>query len=156
MPLDLNSLVAKTELKNKDCVVQFLESQGYDSIQRIDNLPGKYGQPWLCENGTTVVVAELRRIVAEASESMPTIEEAIEVAEPEPEPERESLSGEMSVVDLEIEGVTKRQLQAIAESGIVTLADLFENEDSLDEVPGVGEATKNRILQAVTEALERK
>jgi hypothetical protein len=157
MNLNLGSLLAKTSLKNKRKLQQFLEAQGYTTLSAIDNLPGRYGQPWLYENGTNEVVVQLRQAVKEAS-SVPTIDEAIKVIEPEPEPEpkKDVLLASTPVTDLKIDGVSERQLKSIEESGIRTVGELFESENSLEEVPGIGKMAKDRILQAVTEALEKK
>jgi hypothetical protein len=148
--------LSKTELNNKDCVQKTLEGGEFITLPAIDNLPGKYGLPFLCENGTTVVVAEIRRVIEEANAAIPTIDEAIEVVPPEPEPEKKVLQRDTPVTELKIENVTPGQLKAIHDEGIETLNDLFEAGDSLDDVQGIGQATKNRILQAVTEALERQ
>jgi hypothetical protein len=87
---------------------------------------------------------------------VPTIEEAIKVAAPEPEPTEPVITAETLVTSLDIDGVTKRQLAQISEAKIETVGKLFEADDALDEVPGIGEATKDRILQAVTSALEKQ
>ena len=156
MNLDLKGLLAKTNLVKKNCVRKFLEDQGFTTLPAINNLPGRYGQPWLCENGTTAVVSEINRVIKEEAVAVPTIDEVIETVQPEPEPATKALSGSTPIYELEIEGVTKRQLDAIRESGIETVGDLFENKEALEQVPGIGKATKEKILQAVTQALERK
>lgn len=156
MKLDWKSLLALTDLKNKKCVRETLEGMGIETYIALQNVPGKFGRPWLCSNGANQVVAALNEAIKEANASVPTIEEAIEVAAVEPEPIQKGIEGSTLVTTLDIEGVTKRQLAQISEQGIETVGDLFENSDSLDEIPGIGEATKDRILQAVTSALEKQ
>lgn len=156
MGLNLSDLVARTNLKKKKCVQQFLEQNGYTTLSAIQNLPGRYGQPWLCENGTTVVVLEIEKAIEAAAVEVPVIDEVLKVVMPEPEPEKPVLEPSTPITDLEVDGVTKRQLVAIKESGIGTLGELFENKEALEEVPGIGKATVDKILQAVTKALERK
>ena len=156
MHLDLKELVGRTDLKNKNCVVRALNNAKVVSVGSLDNLPGKYGRPWLCENPVTVVVSKLRAAIFEAVEEVPTIDEVIEAA-PEPEePEQVRIVALTPVVELEIEGVTQGQLQAIAGAGIGTVEELFDKADELEGVPGIGEATKLRILAALTEALENQ
>jgi hypothetical protein len=156
MHLNWNELVSRTDLKNKNCVVRALNNAKVVSVGSLDNLPGNYGRPWLCENPVTVVVIKLRAAISEAAEEVPTIDEVIEVV-PEPEePEQARISASTPVVELEIEGVTQGQLQAIAGSGIGTVEELFDKTDELEGVSGIGEATKLRILAALTEALENQ
>lgn len=157
MNLDLNDLIARTNLKEKECVKDFLETKGFTTLPALQNLPGRYGLPWLCGNGTTVVVIEIEKAIKAASESVPVIDEVLPVVKPpKPEPRKKALTGSTPVTDLRIEGVTKRQLAAIEESGIKTLGELFDNKDALEEVPGIGKPTVDKILQAVTKALESK
>lgn len=156
MQLNWQDLVGKTELKNKKCVAETLDSLGVKYLEQLDNLPGTFSRPWLCGNPTNNVVIELRKAMVTAAEEVPTIDEVIE-ALPEPEePERAIIGASTPVIELEIENVAKRQLAAIAEAGIGTVGELFEQADALEEVPGIGEATKLRILEAVTEVLENQ
>ncbi len=156
MNLDWKSLLALTDLKNKKCVLETLEGMGIKTHAVLQNLPGKFGQPWLCSNGANQVVAALNEAIKEAGASVPSIEEAIEVAAVEPEPAQKGIEGDTLITTLDIEGVTKRQLAQISESGIKTVGELFENTGAIDEVAGIGQATKDRILQAVTSALEKQ
>ena len=158
MNLNWQELAGRTDLKNKDCVVETLNKFQIVSLVRLDNLPGNYGRPWFCGNPTTEVVIKLREAMVEAVAEVPTIDEVIEaIPEPEePEPERVVISAEMPVTDLEIDNVSDRQLAAIVEAGVETVGELFDEADALEEVPGIGEATKLRILEAVTTALENQ
>jgi hypothetical protein len=161
MHLDWKELVGRTDLKNKNCVVDILRRTEIVSVSRLDNLPGIYGRPWLCGNSTHDAVIKLRAAIFEAAAEVPTIEEVIEVVpEPEPvpapKPEPERIGALTPVSELEIEGVTKGQLQAIAGSGIGTVEELFEKSDELEGISGIGETTKLRILKALTEALENQ
>lgn len=158
MNLNWQELVGRTDLKNKECVVETLNKLQVVSLVRLDNLPGNYGQPWFCENSTNEVVIKLREAMAEAVAEVPTIDEVIEaIPEPEePEPERVVISAEMPVTDLKIDGVSSTQLAAIVEAGVETVGELFDKADALEEVDGIGKATKLRILEAVTTALENK
>lgn len=156
MNLNWQELVGRTDLENKDCVVKSLNDFHVVSLSRLDNLPGNYGQPWLCGNSTNEVVIKLREAIIGAVAEVPTIDEVLEaLTEPE-KPERVVISATMPVTDLEIENVSGRQLAAIAEAGIETVGELFDRADALEEVPGIGEATKLRILEAVTAALENQ
>lgn len=156
MNLDWKSLLTLTDLKNKKCVRETLEGMGITTYIALQNLPGKYGQPWLCQNGTNQVVAALNEAIKEANASVPSIEEAIEVAAPKPKPQKPAITADTLVTTLDIDGVTKRQLAQISEQKIETVGQLFEASDALDEIPGIGKATKDRILQAVTSALEKQ
>ena len=156
MQLNWQELVGKTDLKNKECVAKSLDDMKVETLLGLDNLPGRFGQPWICGNPTNNVVIELRGAIVKAVAEVPTIDEVIE-ALPEPEePERVVISASTLVIELKIENVSKTQLAAIAEAGIETVGELFDEAEALEEVPGVGEATKLRILEAVTEALESK
>ncbi len=156
MNLNWQELVGRTDLENKDCVVETLNKLQVVSLVRLDNLPGNYGQPWFCGNSTNEVVIKLREAMVEAVAEVPTIDEVIE-ALPEPEePERVEISASMPVTDLEIDGVSSRQLADIVESGVETVGELFDEAVKLEEVSGVGETTKLRILEAVTTALENQ
>ena len=86
------------------------------------------------------------------------IDEVIEaIPEPEePESERVVISADMPVTDLEIDNVSSRQLAAIVEAGVETVGELFDEADALEAVDGIGKATKLRILEAVTAALENQ
>lgn len=161
MHLDWKELVGRTNLKNKDCVAKMLDSMKVVTVGRLDNLPGTFGRPWLCENPTNSVVVELRAAIFEAVEEIPTIDEVIDAIpepepEPAPEPEPDRISALTPVTDLEIENVSQRQLQAIVEAGIETVEELFDKAEELENVSGIGEATKLRILAAVTTALENQ
>ena len=158
MNLNWQELVGRTDLENKDCVVETLNKFQIVSLVRLDNLPGNYGRPWFCGNPTTEVVIKLREAMVEAVAEVPTIDEVIEaIPEPEqPEPERVVISADMPVTDLEIENVSSRQLAAIVEAGVETVGELFDEADALEAVDGIGKATKLRILEAVTAALENQ
>lgn len=156
MNLNWKELVGKTKLVNKKEVVKELDRLNIGSMSRLDNLPGNYGRPWFCGNPTNNVVIELRAAYSQAGAEVPTIDEVIE-AIPEPEePEQARITASTPVIDLEIEGVNAGQLRAIQAAGIETVAELFDEDKELEQVNGVGEATKLRILTAVTEALENQ
>lgn len=156
MQLNWQELVGRTNLKNKECVAKSLDGFGIVTLSRLDNLPGKYGQPWLCGNPTNNVVIELRGAIVQAVAEVPTIDEVIE-ALPEPvKSERVVIGASTPVTELKIENVSRRQLEAISGAGIETVGELFDESETLDEIPGIGEATKLRIIETVTEALESK
>ena len=89
-------------------------------------------------------------------EAIPTIDTALEEPEPIHEPgevEPKQVTAATKLTDLEVEGVTPRQFKALVAKEIVTVGDLYEKKDAIEETPGIGGATKKRILDAVETAL---
>jgi len=156
MNLNLSELVKKTNLKNKADVVEELGRLNVISLSKLDNLPGNYGRPWFCGNSTNNVVIEIREAYYRGAAEVPTIDKVIEVVLEPSEPEPKRIGASTPVVELEIDGISRKQLQAISAAGIETVAELFEKSDELEAVGGVGATTKLRILTVVTEALENQ
>jgi hypothetical protein len=153
MNLDLPALIKNTSLKNKKCVQRNLESAGVVTFVRLQNLPGRYGKPYLCQNSIYDVVSELNKAIDESKEQVPTVEEVL--AEEKPEPEKAPVTQETLLADLELEGIPQSKIKALQEAGIVNVGQVLKDEGAaLEEIPGFGEVTRTNVFSAVKGHLE--
>lgn len=152
MKLDFHQLLAKTDLKNKPCVEEALNRLGIETYGSLQNVPGKYQKPYICGNPTGLVVAELNEAMKVAAEEIPSIEDVVPTAV---EPEKPLIVQETLLADVELPGVHDSAKQKLHDAGIITVGDVLKGRGRhLTEVPGIGDATKERIVSAVKAALE--
>jgi hypothetical protein len=156
MSFDIKSILAQTELKNKDCVAKALKSQGVASYAILQNLPGRYGRPFLCGQGTHVIVAAMNEAITKAEKSIPSIEDYPSEPAALEEPKRKSpVVQETLLSEIELPGVHDSVRQKLADAGIFTVGEVLKDKGKhLSEVPGIGETTEKRIVSAVKAALE--
>ena len=146
MKLDLPALIKSTSLKNKECVLETLEAAEVISYVRLQNLPGKYGRPFFCQNSVYDVVSEINKAIDESKEQIPTVDAILA----KPEPEAAPVTQETLLADLELKGVPQNKIKAMKEVGIFNVGHVLKDEGAaLEEIPGFGEATKDRVYEAV-------
>jgi hypothetical protein len=144
MSLDLPALVKSTSLKNKKCVLETLEAAGIISYARLQNLPGRYGRPFICENSVYAVVGEINKAIDQIKEQIPAVDKVF--AKPEPAP----VTQETLLADLKLKGVPQNKIEAMKEADIINVGDVLKEEGAaLGKIPGFGEATKDRVYEAV-------
>ena len=151
--MDIEALVAKTNLDNKDCVVAALRKMGITTRPMIENLAILYGRVNLCGNGVFSVRKELVEAL-DREEEIPTIAyvETTPEAEEEQLPNDQVLAMPLSAIEMD-ERVTEYHLKALAEAGIATVGDAIQAGDKMLEIPSIGEVTQVRILDAANAAL---
>lgn len=155
MKLDFGKLIAKTDLENKVCVEKMLNRLGVETYNSLQNVPGRYGKPFICSNPTGVVVAKLNEAMKVAAKEIPSIEDFAPAAIKEPG--KPPVVQETLLAEVELPGVHDSARQKLHDAGIVTVGDVLKDQGKhLTEVPGIGDATKERIVSAVKAALEFK
>lgn len=148
--MDWESLLEKTDLADKDCIAQALEQMGIVSYQKLQNLPGWFGRPFICGQGTHLIVDKLNAAIKQSAD-IPTIMEAAPV---EPDPPEPPITLDTPITELEL-GLPETTIRLMVESGNATVGDVLKGGgDHLVEVPGIGESTKDRVVNAVKAALE--
>jgi len=154
MSFDVDSILAQSGLEKKDCIARTLKSMGIESYNQLQNLPGRFGKPFLCGQSVHQVVAALNAAVEKAQRSVRSIDD-YPSAEPE-EPKRKSpVVQETLLSEIELVGVHDSVRQKLADAQIITVGDVLKDKGKhLSEVPGIGEATEKRIVSAVKAALE--
>jgi hypothetical protein len=146
MSLDLPALVKSTSLKNKECVLETLKAAGVISYVRLQNLPGRYGRPFFCENTVYAVVSEINKAIDLVKEQIPAVDEILA----KPEPESAPVTQETLLADLELKGVPPSKIKAMKEAGVFNVGHVLKDEGAaLKEIPSFGEATKDRVYEAV-------
>lgn len=151
--MDLEALVAKTNLKNKDCVVTALRQLGITTRAMLENIAVLYGRTGLCGNGIFSTRKELIEAL-DREEEIPTIKyvEPTPDAEEERLPTNQVLTMPLSAIEMD-ERVTEHHLKVLAEAGIATVGDAIQAGDKMLEVPTIGEVTQIRILEAANAAV---
>ncbi len=150
--MDIEALVNKTNLDNKDCVVAALRQMGITTRPMLENLAVLSGRVILCGNSVFSARKELVEALDREGE-IPSVEEV------QPEPPQQELSEHdqklampLSAIEMD-ERVTEHHLTALAEAGIATVGDAIQAGDKMLEVPNIGEVTQVRILDAANAAL---
>lgn len=152
MNLDWKVLLAKTDIEHQECIVKMLDSMKITTYAQLQNLPGRYGQPFLCQVGTHLIVAALNKAIAAEDESVPSIDEVVQEVEPE-----EIVTQETLLSALDLPGVSDQTIDKLIAGGVLTVNDVLKDDgEHLTEVSGIGETTRDRVVRAVKAALELK
>jgi hypothetical protein len=150
MQVDWSLVIAKTDLKNQGCILEALTKLQVHTVTQLSNLPGRHPKPWICEVSTHEVVAKLYEAHKHVSDEIPVVDDVIVAVEKAEDKSPHYLE------EMELPGVEKRHLKALAEAKIVTGEDVVQYESHLVEVPGIGEKTVGKIVDAVKTALDIK
>ena len=163
--MDWESVVKLTDLPNQDCLAGYLSQKAF-TPESLSKLPAFFGRPKLCGTPPTVVLLALRKALLEQEEGIPTIEEEIELLEETERVTKELLDvtaalNEVGAVsphspllkEIDLPGVSPRQLNALIEARITEARQVLNDPSVLDQVPGIGDATREKILTAVEAAL---
>lgn len=156
MSFDIDSILAQSGLENKECIAKALKSQGIASYANLQNLPGRYGRPFICGQGTHAIVAAMNEAIAKAEKSLPSIEDYPSKPAATEKPKRKSpVVQETLLSEIELPGVHDSVRQKLIDADLLTVGDVLKNQgEHLSEVPGIGETTEKRIVSAVKAALE--
>jgi hypothetical protein len=155
MSIDWSSLLKRTSLDNPDCISKHLGLMGIINQRRLQNLPRIHGKPWFCENSVFEVVQQLNKAVHEESQSIPIIDQ-IEVPEPAENASESPVTQETYLAELDLPGVSEKQINKLAKEGLKTVGSVLKNEGKhIEDLPGFGEATKERVVSAVKAALDK-
>jgi hypothetical protein len=155
MNLDVDSLLAQTGFENTKCLSETLKKLGIVSYSRLQNLPRIWGKPFMCGEGTNDVVMALNAALQAEQAAIPSIDEVPiepEVAEDKP---KSPVVQETPLADIELAGVHESVRGKLSDAGIYTVGDVLKDQgEHLTEIPGIGDSTKERIVDAVKAALE--
>jgi len=155
MNLDIDKLLARTEFHNKECISETLKRLGVISYNSLQNLPGKWGKPFLCGEGTNQIVEALNKAIEAEQAAIPSIEELPVAPEVVDERPKSPVVQETPLAELELPGVPDSARKKMAEAEILTVGDVLKDDGQhLTDVSGIGEQTKERIVSAVKAALE--
>lgn len=155
MSIDWSSLLKRTSLDNPDCISKHLKLMGIINQKQLQNLPRIHGKPWFCKNSVFEIVQQLNKAVREESQSIPVIDQIV-VPVPAESASESPVTQETYLAELDLPGVTDKQISRLAEAGLETVGSVLKDEgEHIEELPGFGEATKERIVNAVKAALDK-
>jgi len=156
MSLNWSELLKRTSLSGREDIATQLDRMGIVNQKQLQNLPGTHGRPWFCGNSTYEVVSQLNRAIRDESQDIPVIDQAT-MPEPQAAAAREPVTQETLLASLDLLGISESQLKKLAEARIETVGDVMKDSgERIENVPGFGEATKERLVSAVKTALDNK
>jgi hypothetical protein len=150
MQIDWSPVIAKTDLKNQECILSFLERANIGTLKQLGAVPARFSKPWICEVGTHEIVSKLYEAYHTASDEIPVVDDVVvEVEEAE-----EENSQPHPLKDMDLPNVQERHIDALIDAGFHTGEDVVQYENHLTEIPGIKEKTAEKIVNTVKAALD--